>query len=129
MRILPLACLVIVCAASPALAKDQGKWPKDAVDMTLFFMENNIGGLFNVGSGKANTWNALASAIFRALDRKPNVEFIDMPESIRDKYQYHTEADITLLRGAGYEGAITPLAAGVADYVQNYLVPRKHLGE
>jgi ADP-L-glycero-D-manno-heptose 6-epimerase len=102
---------------------------KDAVDMTLFFTENEIGGLFNVGSGKANTWNALGSAIFRALDREPNIEFIDMPMDLRDKYQYHTEADITRLREAGYEEAITPLETAVADYIQNYLVPRKHLGE
>jgi ADP-L-glycero-D-manno-heptose 6-epimerase len=102
---------------------------KDAVDMTLFFMENSVGGLFNVGSGKANTWNALASAIFKALDREPNVEFIDMPEQLRNKYQYHTEADITRLRKAGYDKAITPLPLAVADYIQNYLVAGKHLGE
>jgi ADP-L-glycero-D-manno-heptose 6-epimerase len=102
---------------------------KDAVDMTLFFIENDIGGLFNVGSGKAHTWNALADAIFKALDRERNVEFIDMPENIRDKYQYHTEADITRIRRAGFDGQITPLESAVADYVQNYLVPGKHLGE
>lgn len=102
---------------------------KDAADMTLFFMENDIGGLFNVGSGKANTWNALASAIFEAMDREPNIEFIDMPESIRDKYQYQTEADIARLRNAGYDKPTTPLEPAVADYVQNYLVPDKHLGE
>ncbi len=102
---------------------------KDAVEMTLFFMENTIGGLFNVGSGKANTWNALASAIFKALDREPNLEFVDMPESIRNKYQYHTEADITRLRDAGYDKSITPLETAVADYVQNYLVSGKCLGD
>src|SRR5215203_321726 len=64
---------------------------KDAVEMTLHFMDSEIGGLFNVGSGRMNTWNALAAAIFKALDRSPNVEFIDMPEHLRDRYQYRTE--------------------------------------
>ena len=102
---------------------------KDAVEMTLFFMENSVGGLFNVGSGKASTWNALADAIFKALGRETNVEYIDMPEHLRDKYQYRTEADISRLRSAGYDRPITPLDIAVADYVQNYLVPHKHLGE
>ena len=102
---------------------------KDAVDMTLFFMENNIGGLFNVGSGKANTWNALADAIFQALGRETYVEYIEMPEILRDKYQYHTEADITRLREAGYTADVTPLDAAVADYIQNYLSKGKYLGD
>ncbi|MGQ0540790.1 MAG: ADP-glyceromanno-heptose 6-epimerase [Blastocatellia bacterium] len=102
---------------------------KDAVEMTLHFLENKIGGLFNVGSGKMHTWNALAAAIFKALDREPNIEYIDMPVILRDKYQYHTQADITRIRQTGYANEITTLDAGVTDYVQNYLVPGKHLGE
>jgi ADP-L-glycero-D-manno-heptose 6-epimerase len=58
---------------------------KDAVEMTLHFMEGDAGGLFNVGSGRVNTWNALADAIFRALDLPRKVEFIDMPEHLRDR--------------------------------------------
>ena len=58
---------------------------KDAVEMTLHFMDNGTGGLFNVGSGRMNTWNALAKAIFNALDLPPNVEFVDMPEHLRDR--------------------------------------------
>ncbi|HMO79333.1 MAG TPA: ADP-glyceromanno-heptose 6-epimerase [Pyrinomonadaceae bacterium] len=102
---------------------------KDAVDMTLHFMENGVGGLFNVGSGRMNTWNALADAIFRALDLPKNVEFIDMPEHLRDRYQYHTLADLTRIRDAGYTAETIPLDEAVADYVRNYLVPGRHLGD
>lgn len=102
---------------------------KDVVDMTLHFVESNESGLFNIGSGRANTWNALADAIFRAMDIAPNVEFIEMPEILRDKYQYHTQADITRIRNAGYSAETTPLDVAVADYIQNYLVTGKFLGE
>lgn len=102
---------------------------KDAVEMTLHFMEGNAGGLFNVGSGRMNTWNALAEAIFRALDRPKNVEFIDMPENLRARYQYHTQADLTRVRDTGYTAETTPLDEAVADYVRNYLVPGKQLGD
>jgi ADP-L-glycero-D-manno-heptose 6-epimerase len=102
---------------------------KDAVDMTLHFLENKTGGLFNVGSGRMNTWNALADAIFEALDLPRSVEFIDMPEHLRDRYQYHTQADLARIREAGYIGDTTPLDTAVADYVRNYLVPGKHLGD
>ncbi len=102
---------------------------KDAVEMTLRFMENKTGGLFNVGSGLMNTWNSLADAIFRSLDRPKHVEFIDMPEHLRDRYQYHTQADLTRIREAGYAAETTPLDEAVADYVRNYLVPGKRLGD
>ncbi|MEQ1921595.1 MAG: ADP-glyceromanno-heptose 6-epimerase [Pyrinomonadaceae bacterium] len=102
---------------------------KDAVEMTLHFLNNDIGGLFNVGSGMANTWNALADAIFKALHRETNVEYIEMPEILRDKYQYHTWADITRIRQAGYAADMTPLDAAVADYIQNYLATGKYLGD
>jgi ADP-L-glycero-D-manno-heptose 6-epimerase len=102
---------------------------KDAVDMTLHFLENDASGLFNVGSGRMQTWNELAAAIFTALDRPANVEFVDMPEHLRDRYQYRTEADLTRLRDTGYTADPTPLDAAVADYVRNYLIPGKHLGD
>jgi ADP-L-glycero-D-manno-heptose 6-epimerase len=95
---------------------------KDAVDMTLFFYDNpKITGLFNIGSGKARTWNDLAKAVFAAMDKKPNIEYIDMPDSIRNQYQYFTQADITKLRKAGYKNQITSLEDAIKDYVQNYL--------
>ena len=102
---------------------------KDAVDMTLHFMENKTGGLFNVGSGRMNTWNALADAIFKVLDLPKNVELIDMPEHLRDRYQYHTQADLTRIRDAGYTVDTITLGEAVEDYVQKYLMPGKFLGD
>lgn len=102
---------------------------KDAVDMTLFFMENDAVGLFNVGSGEMNTWNALADAIFQALDRPRSVEFVDMPVHLSNRYQYHTQADLTRIREAGCTAEITPLDAAVADYVRNYLIAGRRLGD
>jgi ADP-L-glycero-D-manno-heptose 6-epimerase len=103
---------------------------KDAARMTLHLAANrHAAGIFNIGSGKAHTWNELAHAIFSALDREPRIEYIEMPEAIRDKYQYFTEAKIEKLRSTGYTQAITPLGEAVREYVQNYLVPSKALGE
>lgn len=104
---------------------------KDAVEMTLHFAEagSTAGGLYNLGSGEANTWLSLAHAIFAALERDPVVKFIDMPEILRGKYQYYTKADITKLRAAGYDRPMTPLAEAVRDYVQGYLRTGLRLGE
>ena len=103
---------------------------KDAVEMTLHLAaKKNATGLFNLGSGKANTWLDLANAIFAAMDKTPQIDFIDMPEAIRDKYQYHTQANISKLQETGYEKEITPLPEAVKDYIQNYLIPEKHLGD
>jgi ADP-L-glycero-D-manno-heptose 6-epimerase len=104
---------------------------KDAVEMTIHFAEKapTAAGLYNLGSGSANTWLALARAIFAAMGREPQVEFIEMPEELRGKYQYFTQADTSKLRGSGYERAMTQLEAAVRDYVQNYLTPGKKLGE
>jgi ADP-L-glycero-D-manno-heptose 6-epimerase len=103
---------------------------KDAVNMTLHLAATDgARGLFNIGSGEARTWLDLASAVFAALGKTPNVRFIDMPEELRGKYQYFTEADIARLRETGYDAPVTPLADAVADYVRNYLVPGRHLGD
>ena len=102
---------------------------KDAVEMTVHFMENDSSGLFNVGSGQMHTWNELAKAIFNALDLQPNVEFVEMPAHLRDRYQYHTEADLSAIRQTGYEKSTTSLNEAVADYVRNYLIPDKFLGD
>ncbi len=104
---------------------------KDAVEMTLHFAEKGLsaGGLYNLGSGQANTWMTLADAIFGALGREPKVEFIDMPESLRAKYQYYTQADISKLRATGYDRPVMPLPDAVGDYVRNYLVQGKRLGD
>ena len=103
---------------------------KDAVDMTLHLAETeNAGGLYNIGSGTARTWIDLANALFAALGKKPEIEFFDMPESIRHQYQYYTCADISKLRATGYEKPATTLEDSVADYAVNYLLPGKRLGE
>ncbi len=104
---------------------------KDAVEMTIHFAETatQAGGLYNLGSGEANTWLTLSRAIFSALGREPSIEFIEMPEVLRGKYQYYTKADITKLRDTGYVRPVTPLADAVRDYVQGYMVPGKKLGD
>jgi ADP-L-glycero-D-manno-heptose 6-epimerase len=103
---------------------------KDAVAMTLFLASNPLaGGLYNIGTGQAHTWIQLVNAIFAALDLPPNIEFVDMPVHLRDKYQYHTCADISKLRSSGYNGTVTALEVAVKDYVQNYMAPGKLLGD
>jgi ADP-L-glycero-D-manno-heptose 6-epimerase len=101
---------------------------KDAVAMTLHLAANKkAGGVYNIGSGLARTWLNLANAVFAGLGKKPKIEFIDMPESIRDKYQYFTQANISKLRSTGYSEKATTLESAVADYVKNYLQPDKRL--
>ena len=96
--------------------------------MTLFFYDNpQISGLLNIGTGKARSWNDLVKAVFAAMNKKPNIEYIEMPESIRNQYQYYTEADITNLRKAGFDKQITPLEDAIKDYVQNYLQKNQYL--
>jgi ADP-L-glycero-D-manno-heptose 6-epimerase len=103
---------------------------KDAAAMSLHLAETpSAGGLFNIGSGKANTWLDLAHAIFIALGRKPQINFIEMPEELRGKYQYFTRADIAKLRSTGFHQRISHLQETVADYVKNYLVPGNRLGD
>ena len=104
---------------------------KDAVEMTLHFAEKApmAAGLYNLGSGEANTWLTLTRAIFAALGREAKVDFIDMPEALRGKYQYFTKADVAKLRATGYDRSMTPLADAVRDYVQGYLVTGKKLGD
>jgi ADP-L-glycero-D-manno-heptose 6-epimerase len=101
---------------------------KDAVAMTLHLATTpKSNGLFNIGGGKARTWLDLARAVFAALKRKPKIEFIEMPEAIRDKYQYFTEANLSRLRATGYTAPVTSLEDAVSDYVRNYLVPDQRL--
>jgi ADP-L-glycero-D-manno-heptose 6-epimerase len=101
---------------------------KDAVAMTLHLgASKKAGGLYNIGSGKARTWLDLAHAVFVALKRKPKIEFIEMPEAIRDKYQYFTQANLSRLRAAGYTAPATLLEDAVSDYVRNYLLPARRL--
>jgi len=95
---------------------------KDAVDVTLHFLEHRqAGGLFNCGTGKARTWKDLALAVFAALCKEAQINFIDMPPTLQGKYQYFTQADVTKLRSAGYANPFTSLEDAVKDYVTSYL--------
>lgn len=103
---------------------------KDAVDMTLHLVDNRFeNGIFNVGSGNAKTWIDLVTALFNALNKPVNIEFIDLPEHLADKYQNFTEATINRIKNSGYTKPISTLEEGVTDYVQNYLIKNKYLGE
>lgn len=101
---------------------------RDAVAMTLFFLERpDTAGIYNVGTGKARSWNDLAAAVFSAMNRPLNIEYIEMPDVLRDKYQYFTQADITKLRQAGCEEKTSALEDAVTDYVRNYLMKDAYL--
>ncbi|HET9949494.1 MAG TPA: ADP-glyceromanno-heptose 6-epimerase [Longimicrobiales bacterium] len=78
-------------------------------------------GIYNVGTGRAQTWLELVGALYRALGREPAIEWIDIPAPIRDRYQYHTEADLTKLRAAGYDREFAPVERGVREYVERHL--------
>jgi len=95
---------------------------KDCVDIMAWFLENpDKGGIFNIGTGTARTWNDLANAVFAAMNHEPEIEYIPMPETIRDKYQYFTQANMDKLKAAGCTVKMTSLEDGARDYVQNYL--------
>ena len=103
---------------------------KDAADMTLFFLDNpQLSGIYNIGSGKAETWNDLIGSLFQSLDMEPNIEYIDMPENIRNQYQYYTKADMTKFSKLNYSKTSMSLPDSVDDYVQGYLLPGNHIGE
>jgi ADP-L-glycero-D-manno-heptose 6-epimerase len=95
---------------------------KDLVTLCwLGMLYQKDSGIYNMGTGKARSFLDLARAVFKALNIPENIEFIDTPEDIRDKYQYFTEADMTKLRSIGYDVPFISLEDGVTDYVQNYL--------
>ncbi len=95
---------------------------RDAVEVTLHFaLHSKAGGLFNCGTGQARTWLDLAHALFTSMECSPDIRFIEMPDALRNKYQYFTQADATKLREAGYDKPFTSLEEGVDDYVKSYL--------
>ena len=99
---------------------------KDVVKVITFLMETRKhSGLYNLGTGKARTFLDLAKGTFTALGKEPNIEFIDTPEDIRDKYQYFTEADMSKLKANGYSEDFYSLEEGIKDYVQEYLLKNK----
>lgn len=100
---------------------------KDVIDVCLFLMHHRKNsGIYNLGSGRARTFLDLAHAVFYSLNKKPQVEFIDTPEDIRDKYQYFTEAKMDKLKTIGYQKEFTKLEDGVEDYVKSYLISQKY---
>ncbi len=97
-------------------------WVGDIVRVILWFMEHSeISGLFNVGSGEARTFADLARATQKGMNRPEKIQYIEMPEALRDQYQYFTQADLTKLRSVGYTEPMTSLEEGAALYVQRYL--------
>ncbi|MDA0986173.1 MAG: ADP-glyceromanno-heptose 6-epimerase [Bacteroidetes bacterium] len=100
---------------------------KDLIDICYYFYKTqNKNGIYNLGTGKARTFLDLVNLIFKAIDKKPEIEFIDTPLDIRDTYQYFTEAVVTKLRSAGYTNNFTPIEDGVTDYIKNYLITKKY---
>ncbi len=103
---------------------------KDAVKMTVHLAEVvSAAGLFNVGAGQSRTWLDLARALFAAMGRETDIEFIEMPGYLRPKYQYSTCAVMDKLRATGYQAPVMTLEAAVEDYVRNYLMPGRRLGD
>lgn len=102
---------------------------KDCCEIMWWLLNSpSVNGLFNVGSGLARSWNDLLSAVFSAMKRPWNVQYIDMPPALRNQYQYFTEGPMGKIRAAGYSGKIHTLEEGVSDYVTSYLTPPlKHL--
>jgi len=95
---------------------------KDAVDMTIYFGENKIvNGIYNVGTGKANTFNSFVKPIFKAMGVKENIEYFEMPEVLQGRYQDFTQANMEKIRKAGYKKEFTSIEDSVMDYVKNYL--------
>lgn len=95
---------------------------KDVCSVILWLLEHpKVNGLFNVGTGRAQSFRELAEATFHALGMEPRIEYIDMPEQLREKYQYYTKAEMDKLRQAGYDKLFMTVDQGVTDYVRNYL--------
>jgi len=95
---------------------------RDAVDVVAWLADTpGVNGVFNLGSGEARSFQALAEAVFKAAGRAPQIEYIEMPKALRDKYQYFTQAKMERLRAAGYAAPLTSLEDGIADYVERYL--------
>ncbi|WP_044562283.1 ADP-glyceromanno-heptose 6-epimerase [Azospirillum sp. B4] len=97
-------------------------WVGDAVDVMLWLYDNpGVNGLFNLGTGKARSWNDLAHALFAAIGRAPRIDYIPMPDHLKGKYQYYTQAEMGRLRAAGYDRPFTELEEGIRRYVQDHM--------
>ncbi len=97
-------------------------WVGDCVDVMLWLYENeNVNGLFNVGTGKARSFKDLAEASFTASGKEPKINYIDMPETLQEKYQYYTQADMSKIQDAGYTKPFTELEEGIRLYIQEHM--------
>ncbi|MEE8393891.1 MAG: ADP-glyceromanno-heptose 6-epimerase [Rhodospirillales bacterium] len=97
-------------------------WVGDCVDVVMWLVENeSVSGLFNCGTGKARSFADLAAAVYGALDKETHIEYVPTPQSIREKYQYFTQAETGRLAQAGYDKPFTSLEDGVARYIQQFL--------
>lgn len=94
---------------------------KDICKVIMWLLQTKVSGLFNVGTGRAQSFAELATATFHALGKEPDIEYIDMPEKLKGKYQYYTQANLDNLRAAGYTLPFADVETGVRDYVQNHL--------
>lgn len=95
---------------------------KDICSVILWLLQHEeVNGLFNVGTGRAQSFRELAEATYHALDMKPNIRYVDMPEHLKKKYQYYTKAEMKQLRDAGYNKEFMDLEVGARDYVLNHL--------
>ena len=95
---------------------------KDCVNVIWWLLQNpGTTGLYNVGTGKARTWNDLAKAVFKAMNKPAKIDYVDMPPTLRGKYQYFTQADMERLQATGCDVEFTPLELAIKDYVQNHL--------
>ena len=95
---------------------------RDAAEVTAWLVANEqVNGIYNLGTGQARTFKDLAESVFRAAGQAPKIEYVDTPPELREQYQYHTQADMSRLRAAGYAAPFTSLEDGTADYVRNYL--------
>lgn len=134
-HILPTArkegCIRLFKSSEPDKFPDGGQqrdfvYVKDVVRMTCAFLENDAGGIYNIGSGRAGSWNELATAVFKAIDKPPQIQYIDMPADLIGKYQNYTCADMKKTRSVLKDATTCmPLEDAVCDYVRNYLTPGK----
>jgi len=103
---------------------------KDVVNIMVQFIKNpQLTGIYNLGTGEANTWNTLIGSIFKAMNLETDIEYVNMPQELRGKYQYFTQADMEKVKRSGLELEITPIEEAVEDYVINYLEEGNFLGD
>ncbi len=103
---------------------------KDVVEIVMFlYKSENAHGIYNVGTGRAHSWHDLANAVFRALNMEPQIEFVDMPEWLKSRYQYFTQANISKLRRLGYPGKFYTFENAISEYIKDYIEKDRHLGD